>query len=176
MIIILYLINIIPSTRSRWFGSYLEIFYRVKLIFLIGVLHGHKFFEAVVQAWVELVVLAALLLLRQWTEQYILVLRLGVILWLKRKILYFQVLGLDLWAVLGVRDHRWSLHLLTIFDVREALELLEVNLAQLVEREILVNDLMENWCLTRAQLVLGLDLPLVWLFWIIELVSLPFLR
>jgi hypothetical protein len=53
------------------------------------------------------------------------------------------------------------LHLLTIFDVSEALELLEVNLAQLVEREILVNDLMENWCLTRAQLVLGLDLPLV---------------
>ena len=177
MIMIFVFNCIIPSTTSRRFGSYLEIFDRVKLIFLIGVLHGHKFFETVVQAWLELVVLAALLLLRQWAEQYVLILRLGVILWLKRKILYFQVLGLDLWAVLGVRDHRWSLDLLASFHVRGGLKLLlEVDLAQLVQREILVNHLVENWSLAGAQLVRGFDLPLVRLFWILDLVSLPFLR
>lgn len=57
-----------------------------------------------------------------------------------------------------MRDHWWSLHLLTSFDVRE---LLEVDLAQLVESETLVNDLMEHWSLTRAQLVLGFDQPFI---------------
>ena len=64
-----------------------------------------------------------------------------------------------------MRDHWWSLDLLASFYVRGGLKLLlEVDLAQLVQREILVNHLVENWSLAGAQLVRGFDLPLVRLF------------
>lgn len=123
------------STRSRWFGAQLETLDRIELIFLVGVLQWHEFLEAIVQAWLKLWVLAAIFLLRQWTEQYILIIiDLRVIVWLKRELLCFQViLRLDhLGAVLGVRDDRWSIHFLASFDVRVVFKLLEIDFTQLI--------------------------------------------